>query len=442
MKHKDLLEQLDRSRLLRGLILLFLFALMLLCNSKTCMVADDYAYCFSFADGQPVESLGDCVRSMAAHRQWMNGRVIAHFLVQLFLMLPPALFKILNSLVFVTVLCLLARIAGREEGRSNLLLMGLFGCVWIFMPSFGQVILWLDGSVNYLWSALFSLGMLIVYVDKFMYDRDLPGLWRWVFPAAAFLTGAYSEPSATAVIFCCALLTLMGSLLNRQRPRAYLLLALASAFAGFLFMILAPGELLNKAGRMSMSGLTFGLVNAMELYRQIWLLLVLYLAFAILAWQEGVELRRQLLALTLMLGSLAAIFVLAFAGYAEDRCACFGMLLIAGASGVLFPAVYKSRFRPALYFGLAVCMIVTLYWGCVGLQDICESCAQQKRNEQVILSARESGLRELALSPVSYGTKYSAGAGLVYLTPDRDSWVNSAMARYYGLDSLVLDETP
>lgn len=442
MKLENALKRLDRSRLLRGLLLLFLFALMLLCNSKTGMVADDYAYCFSFADGEPVESLSDCFRSMAAHRQWMNGRVIAHFLVQLFLMLPKVLFNIANSLVFVGVLCLLARLGGREEGKSNFLLMGLFGLVWIFVPSFGQVILWLDGAVNYLWSGLFSLGMLTVYVKKFMDDRDLPRLGRWMFPVWAFLTGAYSEPSATAVIFCCALLTLLGSLLNRQKPRCYLLLALLSACAGFLFMILAPGELLNKAGSMSLDGIVFGFVNAMVLYRKIWLLLVLYLAFAILAWQDGVELRRQLLALTLMLGSLAAVFVLAFAGHTEDRCACFGTLLIIGASGVLFPAVFKSRFRPVLYFGLAVCMLATLYWGCLGLQDICESNAQRERNEQLILAARESGQDALGLGPVNYGTKYSAGAGLMYLTPDRENWLNAAMARYYGMDALVAGTNP
>lgn len=442
MKLESIWERMDRSRLLRGLLLLFLFALMLLCNSKTGMVADDYAYSFSFADGEPVESLNDCFRSMAAHRQWMNGRVIAHFLVQFFLMLPPALFDVVNSLVFVTVLCLLAHLAGREAGRSNFLLLGLFGLVWVFIPSFGQVFLWLDGAVNYLWSGLFSLGMLTVYVEKFMNDRDLPRPGRSLLPVWAFLTGAYAEPSATAVIFCCALLTLLGSLLNRQRPRCYLLLALVSACAGFLFMILAPGELLNKAGSMSLAGIVYGFVNAMMLYRKIWLLLALYLAFAIFAWQDDVEPRRQLLALTLMLGSLAAVFVLAFAGYAEDRCACFGTLLIIGANGVLFPAVYRSRFRPVLYFGLAVCMMVTLYWGCLGLQDICESNAQQERNEQLILAARESGQGELSLSPVNYGTKYSAGAGLTYLTPDRENWLNSAMARYYGLDTLVADTNP
>lgn len=439
MKSRDVMERLNRSRLLMGVILTLILGIMLLCNFKTCMVADDYAYCFSFDDGRRVESLADCARSMSAHRQWMNGRIVAHFLVQLFLLLPSALFKILNSLVFVTVIYLLFRLAERKPGRNNLLLAGIFGSVWSFMPAFGQVILWLDGAVNYLWSALFSLLMLKVYAQKFLYDRDLPGIWRWCFAAASFLVGAYSEPSSVAVIFCCSLLTLLGCLYNKKKPRAYLLLALASAFAGFLFMILAPGELANKGGSMSVSGLVFGFVNAMELYRQIWLLLALYLALAILVYHENGDPRRQLLALTLMLGSLAAVFVLAFASYAESRSACFGTFLAIAAVSVLFQAAYDTRFKPALCFAVSLCLTVTLYWGCVGLQDICKSCDQQERNAQVILASKEAGIREISVSPVYFGTKYSAGWGLIYLTPDSENWINAAMARYYGVDSVIVD---
>lgn len=160
---------------------------------------------------------------------------------------------------------------------------------------------------------------------------------------------------------------------------------------------------------------------------------------AILAYFEGAEPRRQLLALTLMLGSLAAVFVLAFAGYAESRSACFGTFLAIAAVSVLFPAVYNTRFRPALCFAVSVCMTVTLYWGCIGLQDICESCAQQERNVQTILTSKEAEITEIAVSPVDFSTKYSAGWGLVYLTPDSENWRNSAMARYYDIDSIIMD---
>ena len=225
----------------------------------------------------------------------------------------------------------------------------------------------------------------------------------------------------------------------KKRPCLWLAAALLSSFAGFLFMILAPGEISNKSATLTISGISYGFVNSMELYRQIWLLLALYLALAIAAGHDGAEPRRQLLALSFMLASVAAVFVLSFAGYAEGRSACFGCIMAIAAVGTLFPAVYRSRFKPALCFAVSLGLVVTLYWGAVGLQDICESCAQQERNRQLILSARESGAGSVSLEPVYFATKYSAGHGLTYLTANSSDWVNSSMARYYGIDSICLN---
>ena len=79
-------------------ILLAVFLFMTLLSFLTPMIADDYSYSFSFADYSRIESVGDIVGSMAAHRETINGRVIAHSMVQFFLMLPKAVFNISNGL--------------------------------------------------------------------------------------------------------------------------------------------------------------------------------------------------------------------------------------------------------------------------------------------------------------------------------------------------------
>lgn len=440
MESKDMLERLRHSRGLEIFVLAAVFMVMLLCNVKTPMIADDYAYSFSFADGQRVDSLGDIFSSMAAHRLWMNGRVIPHFLVQLFLMLPPLVFDILNSAVFASALYLTTSLARKRSERDTLLLLGAFCLLWIYTPSFGQVFLWLDGALNYLWSVLFSLLMLKVYAGKFLDDRELPRPWCWLFPLFCFAVGAYCEPSATGTIFCCALLLVLGRILYKQRMSPWLLVSLAAAFAGFLYMILAPGEVNNKSATLTISGLSYGFVNSMELCRQLWPLLLIYLALAFAAWHFKFDTRRQLLALSFILASLAGVFVLSFAGYAEPRSACFGCFMAVDASAVLFPAVLESRFRPALLFGLTAALAATMYWGAVGMQDICESCAQQERNEAIILEARESGAKDVTVEPVYFATKYSAGWGLSYLSQDPAAWNNVYMAEYYGLNSLSLKD--
>ena len=148
MESKDMLERLRHSRGLEIFVLAAVFMVLLLCNVKTPMIADDFAYSFSFADGQRVDSLGDIFSSMAAHRLWMNGRVIAHFLVQLFLMLPPLVFDIINSTAFAAALYLTASLARKKGERDSLLLLGCFCLLWIYAPAFGQVFLWLDGALR------------------------------------------------------------------------------------------------------------------------------------------------------------------------------------------------------------------------------------------------------------------------------------------------------
>jgi hypothetical protein len=404
---------------------------------KTAMIADDFAYCYSFADGQKIDSIKAIVSSMIAHRQYMNGRVIAHFLVQLFLMLPPVIFKLFNSAVFTLTIYIIYRIAMQHEENNLLVLAGIFGCTWIYMPSFGQSILWLDGSINYLWSAVFSLALISVYAAVFMRNYEIKGAWNGLLIAFAFAVGAYSEPSATATIFCCTLLLILDKLVNKRKMQIGLVLAIIAAFVGFLFMVIAPGELNNKAATMTISGVSYGFVNALEMYRQIWVLLLIYIAEAFICQSGGVNLQRQLLALTLALGSLAAVFVLSFAGYAEGRSACFGTFVIIAADAALLPELFKSKYKNFAAYAVIVCIIATVYWGGVGVQDICESHAQQTQNEQIIIAAKNDENQDVSLPQVTFRTKYSAGYGLTYLSSDPYAWVNSYMAQYYGVETIV-----
>ena len=169
------LSRFSRSQLPLLLVCLGFFAMMLLCNHWTHLIADDYRYCFSYADDTRIESIAQIFPSMAAHRQSMNGRVVPHFLVQLFLMLPKGVFDLVNSLFFVLLVWLLHTLAVGRGLPNPVLLTLLFFAFWAFQPDFGQVFLWLTGSVNYLWCGVFSLLWLLPLVKSFR-DELEPGV--------------------------------------------------------------------------------------------------------------------------------------------------------------------------------------------------------------------------------------------------------------------------
>ena len=105
---KDRLSRLDRAPCAAAAVLLAIFLLLLYCNLHTALVADDFQYCFSFADGSRISSVGQILPSMAAHRYVMNGRVFAHALVQLCLLLPKGIFNVCNALAFTALIVLLS----------------------------------------------------------------------------------------------------------------------------------------------------------------------------------------------------------------------------------------------------------------------------------------------------------------------------------------------
>ena len=444
MKEKISFEKLpgklNASKALMLLALAFMYLVMLYCNLKTNLLADDFMYCFSFADGSRMESLSQLIPSMAAHRLTMNGRLISHGLVQISLMLPLLVFKLLNSAVLVAEVYLVYRIANKGRAANTLLLLCIFGCIWIFTLNFGQVILWQDGSVNYLWATFFSLLYLTVYIRKFMYGRDISSLpLRILYVLAAALIGAYSENCASTVIFLSCCFLLLSRFLKRQKISPYLWLAVLAALCGFAFMMTAPAQIANKSSQFTVSNIFDNFVTAIDMYRRIWTPMVVYAALAALAYSRRLDRDTQILAALFMLGSLAAVFVLTFASFFPERSAYIGTLLIIAADAVLFAGLFNElQLRPFMLALASVCIMAAAYKGSIGVQDIVKTNYFLTENEKQIIACREEGIMDVEVYRVYSSTGYCALEGLGYLnTEEADSWPNKYMAAYFGVDSII-----
>ena len=100
--------RLIQSKKLIIAVYIFVSLAIVLVSSLTPMLADDYSYSFSYADRTVrIQTLGDIFASLKAHRANMNGRMISHGLAMLFLLLPKAVFNVVNALnaVFLLHLC-------------------------------------------------------------------------------------------------------------------------------------------------------------------------------------------------------------------------------------------------------------------------------------------------------------------------------------------------
>ena len=239
--------KLTPSKILLVLLFAFIFAFMLYGNIKTPMLLDDYDYCFSFADGERIESVLQILPSMVAHRQTMNGRVIPHYFLQLCLMLPLSLFNLDNAAMFTALIAIICKLAFLGKDRPTAIkpitACAAFAAIWVYEPAFGETVLWKTGAVNYLWAAVVALLYVYICAQSFSANREPKGAAaKTAFLIFSFIAGAYSETCAITSIAVAFLLCAQAYFIKKRKPSKLMIASFVFAFAGFVFLVFAPAE--------------------------------------------------------------------------------------------------------------------------------------------------------------------------------------------------------
>ena len=236
-------------------IILFLAGLIVcLLNFFTPLSADDY--CYMMIVGQEpaqIDTLRDVFTSISYHYMHSNGRSLVHALIQIFAgILGKAVFCIVNALMFVLFVQLIRKLAN-IDGKSYLYTIILIAFIWLFIPAFAETILWLSGSVNYLWATTAALAFiyLINNIEKLPNRYHLYPIYLLI----GVCCGWSHECCATALVGGVGLYYL----LNFKKFRGPIIPIFIGLCIGALILILSPGTM----GRAEGAGLLSSGVVAM-----------------------------------------------------------------------------------------------------------------------------------------------------------------------------------
>ena len=147
--------------MLAAAIVAAMFALFLIFNMFSGYAADDYLYFFKYAGHnlkgvpQRLTGIGDIIAGMKVHYNVCNGRIPAHFMLQLFTLFGKNVFNVCNSLMFVFLGLLIYRHANIKGGLNIPLLIFVFAFEWLGTHLPATVYLWFSGAFNYLWTTTF-----------------------------------------------------------------------------------------------------------------------------------------------------------------------------------------------------------------------------------------------------------------------------------------------
>ncbi len=446
----------NRSKVIIFLFLSFIiiWGLMFVLNYYTPLYFDDFRYIYSWDTGERITNIYQIIPSMKAHYQTMNGRIPIHFLAQLFLLINPIVFDIINSLsfsLFVLLICYYASGSFVNISAPKFLLS--FIMIWFFTPSFGESFLWLTGSANYMFGPLIALSFLYPYVKLFNGGFNV----RSKFSEAAFtflyffwgvLAGWTNENISLCIIIAQVLFVLI-SVLSKENFRIWFVSGLIGNIIGTVLLFSSPSYVKRSSiwsGSFNILSMIRNWVLSISSFlKSAFILILLIIIFAILFLIKAKGhfnisiLKENAAAFVFLLTSFAYIASTIACDYFPDRAwtPCTALLSI-----VLLSMIFKNKKINFQHIGAYFIVFASLIIFVLGpylnvFLDLKQVNYAFNEREKQIEQCLQMNKKEIKLKPIKTSNPYSC----YYFGGDiaEDYWMNGVLEKYYGI-KIIVDE--
>lgn len=433
-KTESLIDKISNGKLKRSLLWILTaslcFSALLLLNILTPLISDDFAYLFIYGESTRVASLGDIVQSQINHYYQWGGRSVAHFIAQVLLLLPGYFADILNTLAYVGYAFLIYfHIIGRGKGSLSLFLF-INLAVWFMQPVFGDTVLWLTGSANYLWCTFFILLFLLPY--RF-YNGNISGIAGQILASSGLLllgiiAGWTNENTAGAMILIIIFFFIYYRSHNWKIP-VWAFVGLLGGIIGYLILILAPGNF-ERAGE-SVFGLSvifyrlFNCTLTFFFYSGTLLLGCSIIYILYYRFPKGERKDKLKLSIIYSIAAIAAVYAMLFSPTFPRR-ALFGVVtfLIIGAGILYYNMDFSLKFLRQIRLSIIsigfVGFIFTFY---LATKDINAFRNIMKEREVKIDEAKRQG---------DVSCEFERYDGSTYIHGE-DPFSEELMTRHYGI---------
>ncbi|WP_280672897.1 MULTISPECIES: DUF6056 family protein [unclassified Dysgonomonas] len=425
------------KKLLSALFLLFVFFVIFFLNRYSIFQGDDYAYSFVFSTSERISGLSDIVHSQLIHYKLWGGRTVVHSILQLLLMGSPLTIDIINSLAFVLLVVVMYYHAKGRSEHSFSLLGGMFFLVWILQPVFADTVLWVTGSVNYLWGTVIILLFLLPY--RLYQGKERKGA-AFIFQTAIFfllgiVAGWTNENTAVAMI-AMILLFLLSYKVNNIKIPAWAIAGLAGGIIGFVMMIVAPGNFARAEGASpSALKIVYNLLTSTQFFvYYLGALNLIMIIFLVIYHRISLSGKRQLFLYVAiyMVGVLGAIYSMTFSPAFPPR-AWFGAICLnIIAAGIAYKHLLSDK-KLVRQIKTAITVYIFLMFGFSfydAAKDVTTLANERGDREAFIATQKEKGEKKVVLKKAYPKTKF----GLIDAT-----YGVKFMSEYYGIEIEFAD---
>ena len=424
-------------------------------NCLTPYLSDDYAYLIEVRNAS---SLWELIKQQYGEYLSNSGRIIGQFNVRLSLSVNKQIFNIVNSGMFLALILLIYYNIRRRKKYDIFVLLTIIVFLWKFTVDFGQTMLWICGSCNYLWGSVIILGFFSLYRYILEHTQKLknPIVLAVIMFFLGILAGWCNENTSGGGL----LLALMyGGLFayrqKRENKRAiypFMITSMAGICCGILGMVMAPG-VRKRSAVMSEDAYT-GIVGLLsrtykitvinqKMYFPLLALMMVVLIFLVLQRKkEQGRIDVKCDSILFLIAFVATSYALVLAPTPANR-ALFGagvFLMTACIQGIV-DIKEDETFVSVAKYGLTGILCLWLFFTYIeNLVNLARIYREDQERIALILEDKEDpegdGIVVIPQYREDFQNVYS-DAHNSDLTDDKDYWINHFYEIYYDVGNIT-----
>lgn len=184
-----------------------------------------------------IETFGDYINFMEAHRVSHNGRLADAFAVFVLNFISRWAFALLNTAIGLLTVVMISRLIFNSV--TPYLLIVIIAALLLCLPNIPATVFWLCGTCNYTWGACIMLIFLLLY-KSFINSSENRGVRLYACLILGVICGAYHEALGLPLLFAFSIRCLYVYYKTRclNKDEVYIITAL---LIGAIICISAPG---------------------------------------------------------------------------------------------------------------------------------------------------------------------------------------------------------
>jgi hypothetical protein len=388
-----------------------------------------------------------------------NGRIIGQSIMRFLSSGNHMIVALCNALMFVFLIHLVSVLSLRKsEQLTSFRYVIVLLITIVFIPVFGQTVLWRSGSGNYLWTTVLNLFFIWIYVRSDFLNKDFSVKYKILlfipFMLLALMAG-WSNENTSGGTFLFLLIYTIFKLIKKSKISFMHYTGMVVFLGGFIMLLLSPGNKIRTVATLGKDYLKIPLrtrfmvgftkVNS-ALMNQYILLLVLCVLLGVVAYNFWISDKEMFVALSWIFSGLAIIYVLSFSPIGQDGGRSFfgGIIFIIIGLISFIPndfGLSGDKFLKSFYeFGTIVLIACSFLSLTNGMYDSYKASDAITQRNTFILSQKKRSTKIIQLDKLAYypQTKYGVDFGLQDIAPDMNAFPNNGYKGYLGVKGVIL----